>query len=132
MATDAPQQSNSSTQAADTAPLAAGDPRPGSLRAWLACIRPKTLGVAAAPVAVGLGVAAAAGHEFHFLVAVTTLALSLLMQIITNMENDAGYTKKKAGGLRLPPLSAPSSSAFFSSCSTRSTSSPWAAGSWWP
>ena len=96
MATDAPQQSNSSTQAADTAPLDAGDPRPGSLRAWLACIRPKTLGVAAAPVAVGLGVAAAAGHEFHFLVAVTTLALSLLMQIITNMENDAGYTKKKA------------------------------------
>ena len=74
----------------------AKEPSPGSLAAWLACIRPKPLGVAAAPVAVGLGVAAAAGHEFHALTALATLVLSLLMQIITNMENDAGYTKRKA------------------------------------
>ena len=72
------------------------EPKPGSLRAWLACIRPKTLGVAVAPVAVGLGIAAAARHEFHLLLAAATMALSLLMQIISNMENDAGYTKKKA------------------------------------
>ncbi len=78
------------------APSQTTDPKPGSLRAWLSCIRPKTLGVAAAPVAVGLGIAAAAGHEFHLLLAIATMALSLLMQIITNMENDAGYTKKKA------------------------------------
>ena len=92
MATDNLQTSQSPA----TEALAGGDPAPGSLRAWLACIRPKTLGVAAAPVAEGLGDAADAGHSFSIPVALATLALSLLMQIITNMENDAGYTKKKA------------------------------------
>ena len=70
--------------------------RPGSFAAWMACVRPKTLGIAAAPVAVGLSVSAAVSMQFDFLTALATLLLSLLMQAIRNMENDAGYTKKKA------------------------------------
>lgn len=72
------------------------EPRPGSFAAWMACIRPKTLGIAVAPVAVGLSVSAAVTHTFDVVVAVATLLLSILMQSISNMENDAGYTKKKA------------------------------------
>ena len=119
------------------------EPKPGSLRAWLACIRPKTLGVAAAPVAVGLGIAAAAGHEFHLLLAAATMALSLLMQIITNMENDAGYTKKMRGRLEKdfralrPTAGSPSArlngrlnSVLFLLCLTLSISLPTGAGLW--
>lgn len=71
-------------------------PKPSSFQAWLACIRPKTLGIAIAPVAVGLGTALAVTQTINVLVAVCTLFLSILMQVISNMENDAGYTKRKA------------------------------------
>lgn len=71
-------------------------PRPGSFAAWMTCVRPKTFGIAAAPVVVGLSVSAAVSMQFDFPTAVATLLLSLLMQAISNMENDAGYTKKKA------------------------------------
>ena len=70
--------------------------KPGSFAAWCASFRPKTLGIAAAPVFVGLAVSAAVTHTFDIVVALATLALSLLMQAISNMENDAGYTKRKA------------------------------------
>lgn len=70
--------------------------KPGSFAAWCASFRPKTLGIAAAPVAVGLAVSAAVTHTFDIVVAIATLALSLLMQAISNMENDAGYTKRRA------------------------------------
>lgn len=70
--------------------------RPGSFSAWCASFRPKTLGIAAAPVMVGLAVSAAVTHTFDVVVAVATLLLSMLMQAISNMENDAGYTKRKA------------------------------------
>lgn len=69
---------------------------PGSFAAWCASFRPKTLGIAAAPVAVGLAVSAAVTHAFDVATATATLLLALLMQIISNMENDAGYTKRKA------------------------------------
>lgn len=70
--------------------------KPGSFAAWCASFRPKTLGIAAAPVIVGLSVSAAVTHTFDLIVAFATLALSLLMQAISNMENDAGYTKRRA------------------------------------
>lgn len=69
---------------------------PGSFAAWCASFRPKTLGIAAAPVLVGLAVSAAVTHTFDLIVALATLSLSLLLQAISNMENDAGYTKRKA------------------------------------
>lgn len=77
-------------------PVPNKEPTPGSFTAWMACIRPKTLGIAIAPVAVGLSVSAAVTHTFNISVAIATLLLSILMQSISNMENDAGYTKKKA------------------------------------
>lgn len=70
--------------------------KPGSFAAWCASFRPKTLGIAAAPVLVGLAVSAAVTHSFDVVTAFATLLLSLLMQAISNMENDAGYTKRKA------------------------------------
>ena len=70
--------------------------KPGSFQAWCASFRPKTLGIAAAPVAVGLAVSAAATHTFDVVVALATMLLSILMQMISNMENDAGYTKRRA------------------------------------
>lgn len=71
-------------------------PVAGSFAAWVACVRPKTLGIAVAPVAVGLSTCAAVTHTFDWLTAFATLLLSVLMQVISNMENDAGYTKRKA------------------------------------
>ena len=56
--------------------------KPGSFAAWCASFRPKTLGIAAAPVIVGLSVSAAVTHTFDLIVAFATLALSLLMQAI--------------------------------------------------
>lgn len=70
-------------------------PYPGVFGSWMACSRPKTWPLAMAPVFVGLSFAAAAG-VFDPVVAAATLLLSVLMQSISNMENDAGYTKRKA------------------------------------
>ena len=70
--------------------------RPNSFAAWVICSRPKTWGIAIAPVAVGLGMALVQTHTINTAVAAATLLLSILMQVISNMENDAGYTKRKA------------------------------------
>lgn len=70
--------------------------RPYSFRAWMACARPKTWGIAIAPVAVGLACALMEQGSIDPIVAISTLLLSILMQVISNMENDAGYTKRKA------------------------------------
>lgn len=70
--------------------------RPYSFKAWMACVRPKTWGIAIAPVAVGLSYALAEQGSINCIVAIATVMLSILMQAISNMENDAGYTKRKA------------------------------------
>ena len=70
--------------------------KPHSFGAWLIAIRPKTWGVAVAPVLAALAVSLSDTGIFHPLTALLTAALAILMQIITNMENDAGYTKRKA------------------------------------
>ncbi len=69
---------------------------PGFWKAWMTAARPKTWGVALAPVFIGLSVALMETGRLNWLVALATGLLSVLMQVITNMENDAGYTKKKA------------------------------------
>lgn len=70
--------------------------KPHSIGAWLIAIRPKTWGVAVSPVLAALAVSLSDTGIFHPLTAILTAALAILMQIITNMENDAGYTKRKA------------------------------------
>ena len=69
---------------------------PGAFKAWMTAARPKTWGVALAPVFIGLSCALMDTGRIDPLVAAATALLSVLMQAITNMENDAGYTKKKA------------------------------------
>lgn len=58
--------------------------------------RPLTWGVAIAPVITGLAIALSDTGIFHPLIALLTALLAILMQVISNMENDAGYTKRKA------------------------------------
>lgn len=58
--------------------------------------RPPTWGVAIAPVITGLAIALSDTGICHPLTALLTSLLAVLMQAITNMENDAGYTKRKA------------------------------------
>ena len=72
------------------------DIQKNSLAAWAACARPKTWLIAIAPVVTGLAVALAVTGALNIPVAAATLLLSILMQAVSNMENDAGYTKRKA------------------------------------
>lgn len=67
-----------------------------SIHAWLLAIRPKTFGVAVAPVLAALAVCLSDTGTINPLVALLTALLSILMQAITNMENDSGYSKRKA------------------------------------
>lgn len=70
--------------------------KPGSPAAWLLAIRPKTFGVAVSPVIAALAVTLSDTGKVNILVAILTALLAILMQAITNMENDAGYSKRKA------------------------------------
>ena len=69
---------------------------PRSFKAWLLAIRPKTFGVAVAPVLASLAVCLSDTGLINPLTAVLTAVLAIVMQAITNMENDSGYTKRKA------------------------------------
>ena len=69
---------------------------PHSVQAWLLAIRPKTFGVAVAPVLASLAVCLSDTGIFVPLTAILTALLAVVMQAITNMENDSGYTKRKA------------------------------------
>ena len=70
--------------------------KPNSFQAWVIASRPLTWGVAIAPVITGLAIALSDTGIFHPLIAFLTALLAILMQVISNMENDAGYTKRKA------------------------------------
>ena len=63
--------------------------RPGALRVWWTAIRPRTLGMAVAPVALGTALAVARGSALDGMVLLATLACALLIQIGTNLYNDA-------------------------------------------
>lgn len=71
---------------------------PGSLRAWAIAVRPKTLWIAAIPVAVGTALAWMHGTTILPWVAALAFVASILMQLITNLQNDVGYTLR--GGER--------------------------------
>ena len=70
--------------------------KPGRLAAWVACARPKTWLIAVSPVLVGLLFALAETKTLDITTAAATLLIAVLMQVISNMENDAGYTKRNA------------------------------------
>jgi 1,4-dihydroxy-2-naphthoate octaprenyltransferase len=75
---------------------AALDIAPGSAAAWAVALRPKTFWIAITPVLVGTALALAETGRFEAWVALATLAGSVLMQVITNLQNDVGYTVRGA------------------------------------
>jgi 1,4-dihydroxy-2-naphthoate octaprenyltransferase len=76
-------------------PLQAPPPvRPGSWVAWRIAVRPKTLWIATIPVIVGTCLAWSVARAFDPVVALIALAASVLMQVVTNLQNDVGYTER--------------------------------------
>jgi 1,4-dihydroxy-2-naphthoate octaprenyltransferase len=76
-------------------PFAAPDSvAPGSLRAWAVAARPKTLWIAAIPVAVATGLAWLHGAPILGWVTALALAGSLVVQVLSNLQNDVGYTAR--------------------------------------
>ena len=67
---------------------------PGSLRAWAIAVRPKTLWIAAIPVVVATCLAWMHGAPILPWVATLAFVASILMQVITNLQNDVGYTAR--------------------------------------
>jgi 1,4-dihydroxy-2-naphthoate octaprenyltransferase len=66
--------------------------RPGSLAAWRAAMRPQSFPIAVVPVIVGSALAWALHDAFRGWVAALALAGAVLVQAITNLQNDVGYT----------------------------------------
>jgi 1,4-dihydroxy-2-naphthoate octaprenyltransferase len=69
---------------------------PGSWSAWLIALRPKSLWVAVVPVFVGTSLAVAETGQVNPLIAFLALTASLLLQVLTNLQNDVGYTLRGA------------------------------------
>jgi 1,4-dihydroxy-2-naphthoate octaprenyltransferase len=76
---------------ADTLPLV----RSGSLRAWAAAARPRTLLVALSPVLVGAALGFERVGAIDMVAASLVLAAAVLVQVATNMQNDVGYTVRR-------------------------------------
>jgi 1,4-dihydroxy-2-naphthoate octaprenyltransferase len=72
--------------------------RAGSLRAWAVAVRPRSLLVAISPVLVGGTMGFARQGSISLLATLLVLGAAVLMQVITNMQNDVGYTVR--GGER--------------------------------
>ena len=66
--------------------------RSGSLQAWAVAVRPRSLLVAISPVLVGATLGFERTGAVDPLAAVLVFGAALLMQVITNMQNDVGYT----------------------------------------
>lgn len=66
--------------------------RPGSLAAWRAAVRPQSLPIAVVPVIVGTAFAWSIHGVFAAWIAALALTGSVLVQVITNLQNDVGYT----------------------------------------
>ena len=77
--------------------------RPGSARAWAVAIRPRSLAVAVSPVLVGASLGLERGGRLDLTAAALVLGAALLMQVLTNLQNDVGYTLRggEAGGTRV-------------------------------
>ena len=70
--------------------------RPGSPGAWAVAARPRSLALAVSPVIVGAALAVARGDAVDPLSAALVLAAAILMQRVSNLQNDAGYTVRGA------------------------------------
>jgi 1,4-dihydroxy-2-naphthoate octaprenyltransferase len=75
----------------DSAPIRAGSPA-----AWAVAARPRSLLVALSPVLVGAALGFARTGTIDAPAALLVLGAALLMQLITNLQNDVGYTVRGA------------------------------------
>ena len=66
--------------------------RAGSPAAWLVAVRPRTLLVAISPVLVGAALGWQRTGALDLVVSLVVLAAALLMQVVSNLQNDVGYT----------------------------------------
>jgi len=74
---------------------------------WILAARPRTLSLSMAPVAVGAALAWAAEHKVAWPAAIVALIGSLLIQIATNLHNDAADARRGGDGDgRVGPLRA--------------------------
>jgi 1,4-dihydroxy-2-naphthoate octaprenyltransferase len=71
--------------------------RPSALQAWIAAARPRTLTIAAVPVLVGAALARTETAQFDPAVTLAALAVAVLIQVGTNMQNDLGDFERGAG-----------------------------------
>jgi len=69
---------------------------PGSLAAWSIALRPRSLAVAVSPVLAAVALIWARGHAIDPLLVALVLAAAVMIQIITNLQNDVGYTARGA------------------------------------
>lgn len=80
---------------------------PGGPRLWLLAARPRTLPLAATPVLVGTALAWAEGAARSWPVAIAALLAALLIQVGTNLHNDAAdFARGNDGNDRLGPTRA--------------------------
>jgi len=70
--------------------------RPGSWAAWRIALRPKTLWIATVPVIVATSLAWSVAGVFRPETALIAFVVSVLMQVLTNLQNDVGYTERRA------------------------------------
>lgn len=70
--------------------------RSGSFAAWMVAVRPHSLLVAFSPVLVGGTLGFARTGSIDMVAALLALGAALLVQAISNMQNDVGYTARGA------------------------------------
>lgn len=68
----------------------------GTVAAWLVALRPNSLLVAISPVLVGAALGWQRTGALDGRVALLILAAALLVQVVTNLQNDVGYTVRGA------------------------------------
>ena len=69
---------------------------PGAVASWVLASRPRTLPVAVAPILVGSALAWAETARFAIDILAVALLVALLIQIATNLHNDAADTRRGA------------------------------------
>lgn len=117
--------------------------RPRGLKIWLTAARPRTLTLSLAPVAVGAALASAHGGSFRWCAVVIALLASALIQIGTNLHNDAadgarggdgperlGPRRVTAAGLLAAPTVEKAAAACFSGAALGGLYLVWLGG--WP
>lgn len=68
--------------------------RPGSAQAWSLALRPQSFPIAIAPVVVGASLAWLQEAPVSWMLAGLALLAAVLMQAITNLQNDVGYARR--------------------------------------